>query len=165
MRIVSLLPIPQMISLELVPRRLSLNSVKVSQSTFQPSGDSSTMMGRGRFRSPPPIWKMQWGGPVWGALSCRMRPIFATLNGPKHLCFDHDGSVLIADTENHVIRRYVPGEEMVVRVAGTGVRGSGGVGGAADACELDRPHGAQRHPRTGYLYISDSENHRVLRAP
>src|SRR5262249_20329855 len=26
---------------------------------------------------------------------------FATLNGPKHLCIDRDGNVVIADTENH----------------------------------------------------------------
>jgi hypothetical protein len=31
----------------------------------------------------------------------------ATLNGPKHLCLDLDGNVVIADTENHVIRRYL----------------------------------------------------------
>ena len=32
----------------------------------------------------------------------------AQLHGPKHLCVDRDGSVLIADTENHLIRRYQP---------------------------------------------------------
>src|SRR5262249_54250955 len=30
----------------------------------------------------------------------------ATFNGPKHLCIDKDGGVLIADTENHLIRKY-----------------------------------------------------------
>ena len=25
---------------------------------------------------------------------------YATMNGPKHLCVDHDGSVILADTEN-----------------------------------------------------------------
>jgi len=29
----------------------------------------------------------------------------ATLNGPKHLCIDNDGNVIIADTENHLIRK------------------------------------------------------------
>src|SRR5207253_1971058 len=28
----------------------------------------------------------------------------ATLRGPKHLCLDHDGNVVIADTDNHCIR-------------------------------------------------------------
>ncbi|HXX93756.1 MAG TPA: hypothetical protein VEN81_08985, partial [Planctomycetota bacterium] len=44
----------------------------------------------------------------------------ATLNGPKHLSCDADDSVLIADTENHVIRRYRPREKTLVAVAGTG---------------------------------------------
>src|SRR5262245_50303562 len=46
----------------------------------------------------------------------------AAMNGPKHLCIDKDGSVLIADTENHRIVRYVPGEEKLLAVAGTGKR-------------------------------------------
>jgi len=87
---------------------------------------------------------------------------FATLNGPKHLCFDHDGSVLIADTENHVIRRYSPRNGLIVRVAGTGKKGSKGVGGPPLECELDQPHGVYVH-RDGTLYISDSSNHRVLK--
>src|SRR5262245_66462796 len=32
----------------------------------------------------------------------------AAMNGPKHLCIARDGSVLIADTENHRIVRYGP---------------------------------------------------------
>jgi len=87
---------------------------------------------------------------------------FATLNGPKHLCFDHDGSVLIADTENHVIRRYTPGTGIIVRVAGTGKKGSEGVGGPSLECELNQPHGVTVH-RDGTLYISDSSNNRVLK--
>src|SRR5439155_9071024 len=42
----------------------------------------------------------------------------AQLNGPKHLCLDLDGNVIIADTANHVIRKYVVGEGKIVRVAG-----------------------------------------------
>lgn len=87
---------------------------------------------------------------------------FATLNGPKHLCFDQDGSILIADTENHVIRRYSPRDGKIVRVAGTGKKGSKGVGGPPLECELNQPHGVTVH-RDGTLYISDSSNNRVLR--
>lgn len=87
----------------------------------------------------------------------------ATLNGPKHLCIDKDGSVLIADAENNLIRRYIPGDELLVRVAGTGIKGSRGVGGAPKECELARPHGVTVHPKTGELYITDSYNHRVLK--
>jgi DNA-binding beta-propeller fold protein YncE len=86
----------------------------------------------------------------------------ALLNGPKHIFVDTDDSVLITDTENHVIRRYSHKDGTIRRVAGTGAQGSAGVGGSALQLQLNRPHGAQRHPRTGAIYISDSENHRVL---
>jgi len=86
----------------------------------------------------------------------------ATLNGPKHLCLDRDGSVLIADTENHVIRRYLPKEDRIVRVAGTGKKGHGGIGGPPDQVELSQPHGVTIGP-SGELYIVDSHNNRILK--
>jgi len=86
----------------------------------------------------------------------------ATLNGPKHLCIDRDGSVLIADAENHLVRRFSPATGLITRVAGTGKNGSDGVGGPPERCELNRPHGVTVH-RDGTLYITDSYNHRVLR--
>lgn len=87
----------------------------------------------------------------------------AALNGPKHLCVDRDDSVLIADAENNLIRRYVPSTGRLERVAGTGKKGATGVGGAPEACELARPHGVTVHPATGELYITDSYNDRVLK--
>jgi sugar lactone lactonase YvrE len=87
----------------------------------------------------------------------------AQMNGPKHIFVERSGDVLIADTENHVIRRYSPRDGTIRRVAGTGVVGTGGLGGPALECPLNRPHGAVVHPKTGALYIADSENHRVLR--
>lgn len=86
----------------------------------------------------------------------------ATLNGPKHLCVDADGNVLVADTENHLVRKYVPKDGTIVRVAGTGKKGAGGVGGSLDKVELNRPHGVYVDDK-GVLYISDSENGRVLK--
>jgi DNA-binding beta-propeller fold protein YncE len=87
----------------------------------------------------------------------------ARLNGPKHISVDPRGDVLITDTENHVIRRYSPRDGTIARVTGTGVMGADGVGGPPLSCALNRPHGATTDPRTGLLYVSDSENHRVLR--
>ena len=84
----------------------------------------------------------------------------AAMNGPKHISIDADGSVLIADTENHVIRRYRPASGMIERVAGTGTPGAAGLDGPPDQLQLNRPHGAFRYK--GTLYISDSENHRVI---
>ncbi len=86
----------------------------------------------------------------------------AALNGPKHLAIDLNDNVLIVDTENHVIRRYLPSTGKIVRVAGTGKKGSAGVGGPADQCELSRPHGVTVN-RSGDIYIADSDNDRVLR--
>ena len=87
----------------------------------------------------------------------------AQMNGPKHLCIDRDGSVLIADTENHRILRYVPGKEVLVLVAGTGKKGTAGVGGDPHAAEFNQPHGVIVHPKTGEIYISDASNGRVLK--
>lgn len=86
----------------------------------------------------------------------------ATLNGPKHLCIDQDGSVLIADTENHVIRRYTPSDGKISRVAGTGKKGTAGLEGSPLEAELAQPHGVTVH-RDGTLYIVDSSNDRILK--
>jgi DNA-binding beta-propeller fold protein YncE len=84
------------------------------------------------------------------------------LNGPKHLCVDRDGNVLIADTESHSIRRFDPRDGRVTLVAGTGKVGSAGLGGDPLHCELSRPHGVTFGP-DGALYITDSYNDRILR--
>lgn len=88
--------------------------------------------------------------------------IKALMNGPKHLCIDRDGSVLIADTENHLIRRYSPKDGKIVRVAGTGKKGNGGLGAPPEQAELAQPHGVHVD-RAGTLFISDSSNNRVLK--
>src|SRR5438477_290801 len=85
----------------------------------------------------------------------------ATMNGPKHLCIDPFGNVIIADTENHMIRKYLPREGKIVRVAGNGKRGTSGLGGAPEEAELNQPHGVTFH--AGTLYISDSSNNRILK--
>jgi DNA-binding beta-propeller fold protein YncE len=87
----------------------------------------------------------------------------AAMNGPKHLCIDSDGSVLIADTENHRIVRYSPKDATLSAVAGTGKNGTSGVGGDPLKAELNQPHGVAVHPRTGDIYISDASNGRVLK--
>jgi DNA-binding beta-propeller fold protein YncE len=86
----------------------------------------------------------------------------ATLDGPKHLCFDREGDILIADTENHLIRKYRLRDGKIMRVAGNGRKGAKGVGGPPLEAELSQPHGVYVHP-SGTLYISDSSNNRVLK--
>lgn len=84
------------------------------------------------------------------------------MNGPKHLSVDRDGTVLIADTENHRILRYNPNEGKSSLVAGTGKKGSAGLGGPPEQVELFQPHGILASPQ-GELYITDSMNHRILK--
>jgi sugar lactone lactonase YvrE len=86
----------------------------------------------------------------------------ATLNGPKHLCADTGGNVLIADTENHRVRIYNPEKGTIEAFAGTGHKGQAGVGGAPGAAELNQPHGVSIGPG-GVIYISDSSNDRILK--
>lgn len=88
--------------------------------------------------------------------------IKATLNGPKHLCIDLDDNVIIADTENHLIRKYLPKEGKIVRVAGSGRKGTGGIGGPPLEAEFSQPHGVSM-TTSGTLYIVDSSNDRLLR--
>jgi DNA-binding beta-propeller fold protein YncE len=86
----------------------------------------------------------------------------AQLNGPKHLCIDLDGNVLVADTENHAIRKVLAKDGRIIRVAGTGKKGNAGLGGDPLRAELSQPHGVYVD-RSGTLYIADSSNDRVLK--
>lgn len=84
------------------------------------------------------------------------------LDGPKHAFVDRDGSVLICDTENHRVRRYRPATGRLEPVLGTGAAGAGDPTAALDALAVRRPHGVFVD-RGGVVYVSDSDNHRVLR--
>lgn len=85
----------------------------------------------------------------------------ATLNGPKDLTIDRDGGVLIADTENHAIRKYRPADGTIVRIAGTGKKGSRGIGGPPQVAELSQPHGITV-AGSGAILVSDSGNNRIV---
>jgi hypothetical protein len=77
----------------------------------------------------------------------------AEFNGPKHICVDANDNVIIADTDNHVIRKYLPKEGKVVRLAAT----------ESDEFRLKQPHGVTVD-KNGALYIADSLNNRILKA-
>lgn len=85
-----------------------------------------------------------------------------TLNGPKFIWIEKSGDVLIADTDNHCIRRYSRGNETLTTIAGTGKMGKGPPGGLPTETALNQPHGVGVAP-DGTIYIADSLNHRVLR--
>ena len=85
----------------------------------------------------------------------------ALLAGPKYVAFDRNGRVLIADTENHSIRRYDPATETIELVAGTPPRGGATVGTDLLSTQLLRPHGCCLDPE-GRLVIADSDNDRII---
>jgi YVTN family beta-propeller protein len=84
------------------------------------------------------------------------------LAAPKHLAVDADDNVIIADTDSHTIRKWVPGTSAAVKIAGTGAAGTGTLGGSPEMAALNRPHGVFVDAQ-GRIYISDSSNGRVLR--
>ncbi len=76
----------------------------------------------------------------------------AGLKGPKHLCIDMDNTVVIADAENHLIKRYDPVASTLTTLLDHG----------PGSTSLNRPHGVWITPdRT--LYICDSYNDRILK--
>ncbi|HVC97599.1 MAG TPA: hypothetical protein VND64_28265 [Pirellulales bacterium] len=85
-----------------------------------------------------------------------------TLYGPKFVFCEDTGDVLIADTDNHCIRRYSAKAGTLTTIAGTGVAGKGPAGGAPTATALNQPHGVAVAP-DGAIYIADSLNGRILK--
>lgn len=86
----------------------------------------------------------------------------ATMNGPKYVTMDAADNVLICDTENHCVRRYLPSTGKIELVAGTSAKAGDKIGVTLSQTGLRRPHGVRIGP-DGKLYICDSENNRVLR--
>lgn len=85
----------------------------------------------------------------------------AQLNGPRGIAVGPDGSVYVADTINHRIRRIDPAGT-ISTIAGSGMEGLGGDGGPATAARLSVPADVAVD-REGNLYIADSYNHRIRR--
>lgn len=83
----------------------------------------------------------------------------AKLAGPKGLAYARDGSLYVADTESHVIRRIDLRTGLITTVLGTGMRGDGPEPDPLQ-CRLSRPHGVFVG-EDGTLYIADSEAHRL----
>jgi DNA-binding beta-propeller fold protein YncE len=83
----------------------------------------------------------------------------ARLSGPKGVAWAPDGSLYLADTESHTIRRVNLKSGVITTVVGTGKRGDGPDGDPLH-CQLARPHGIFVTP-AGAVYISDSESHRI----
>ena len=85
----------------------------------------------------------------------------AQLNFPAGVAATADGGFLIADNDNHRIRRVSAGST-ITTVAGTGVRGAGGDDGPATLAQINDPAGVAATADGGYL-IADKDNHRIRR--
>jgi DNA-binding beta-propeller fold protein YncE len=100
--------------------------------------------------------------------TCKMGPasdgpaLECTLSGPKFVFCEDSGDVLIADTDNHCIRRYSALARTLTTIAGTGEAGEGAAGGEPTTTALNQPHGVAVAP-DGAIYIADSLNGRIVK--
>lgn len=89
------------------------------------------------------------------------------------IAFDAAGNLYIADTQNHVVRKVVPGsdgvlgdgdpgEEIISTFAGTGTAGFSGDGGPAALAMLSGPRDVAFGPDDS-LYIVDTDNNCIRR--
>jgi uncharacterized protein (TIGR03437 family) len=86
-------------------------------------------------------------------------PATSACVAPKAVVADGTGSLYIADTDQHRIRRVNPAG-VISTMAGTGTAGSSGDGGQATNAALNGPAGLWLDG-FGSLYIADKGNHRI----
>lgn len=84
----------------------------------------------------------------------------AELNTPTDLEVADDGTIYVADNENHCIRKIDPDGIITTFAGKCGERGFAGDGGAATSALLDRPYGVALDSK-GNLWIADTHNHRL----
>jgi RHS repeat-associated protein len=85
----------------------------------------------------------------------------AQLNYPVGIAVSSDGSLYIADSQNHRVRRVDP-NGIITTVAGNGAPGNAGNGGSATRAQLDLPLGVAVTP-DGSVLIADEFNAEVRR--
>ncbi|MDQ3145621.1 MAG: hypothetical protein M3R01_01595, partial [Actinomycetota bacterium] len=83
----------------------------------------------------------------------------ADLNLPRGIDDLADGSFLVAEANNDVVRRVWP-DGRITRVAGTGTAGYSGDGGSATSARLNFVHSVSVTPDGGFL-IADTSNDRI----
>lgn len=83
----------------------------------------------------------------------------ARLHGPYGVFADSRHGVLIADSENNVVRQ-VDSTGTIRTIAGTGERGFAGNGGPAIQARLDSPQGLYADG-SGAIYVDDEHNHAI----
>ncbi|MET7389862.1 hypothetical protein ACFYPT_35845 [Streptomyces sp. NPDC005529] len=110
-----------------------------------PDGTITTLAGTGHARFSGD------GGPA----------IHAELNFPHDVAVGSDGSVYVADRDNHRIRRITP-NGTITTLAGTGQAHFSGDGGPAVQATLNAPSSVAVDG-DGTVYVADRDNHRIRR--
>ena len=85
---------------------------------------------------------------------------FGSLTGPGAVAVDKSGNLYISDMAASTVRGVSTSTASIFTVAGTGVAGSLGDGGAATAAQLNFPSGIAVDV-SGDVYIEDMRNNRV----
>jgi hypothetical protein len=84
----------------------------------------------------------------------------AQLDSPTGIAVDASNNVYIADTHNNRIREVLASTGVINTIAGTGVAGFAGDGGAATSALLNYPT-AVAVDSAGNIYIADTNSHRI----
>jgi sugar lactone lactonase YvrE len=101
-------------------------------------------------------------GSVLGADGDGGPAIEGTLNAPHDVAVAEDGTVYIADTDNHCVRRIDPDGTLGTAAGVCGTVGYEGDGGAPEEALLNTPYGVTVAP-DGSVWVSDTYNHVVRR--
>jgi hypothetical protein len=88
--------------------------------------------------------------------------VAAKLSGPSGIAFDDNGNMFIADSVNNAVRRVDAITQAITTIAGNGVAGYTGDGGAGTSAELNSPSHVV-FDRTVNLYITDANSERIRR--
>jgi len=84
----------------------------------------------------------------------------ARLDLPTALALDSAGSIYVADSGNHRVRRIAAATGVITTIAGNGIEAFAGDNGPASAASIDSPNGLVLDA-AGNLYIADTHNGRV----
>ncbi|HEU4724280.1 MAG TPA: hypothetical protein VFU59_03180 [Candidatus Eisenbacteria bacterium] len=84
----------------------------------------------------------------------------ATFKNAEGVAMGPDGSIYVADTDNHVIRKIAAGTGIITTVAGSGSPGWSGDGLSATSARLQFPQDLAV-AANGDLYIADTGNHSI----
>jgi sugar lactone lactonase YvrE len=90
--------------------------------------------------------------------------ISASLNFPTGVALDSFGNLFIADASNNRIRKVAAATGIITTIAGNGISGSGGDGGAATSANLNQPYGVALDSSDN-LYVADTSNNRIRAVP